>query len=198
MSYEYMQGFGAFGAAGQQQGGGGRQQPGGQQGSRGPRKPTSEEMEKFRTACASTDCSDKKRMRIIGGQIRDADARVAHFENQGCSVCSRDEDIYLCCPEDTEPYSPGAASQSPSGPAFPEDEITPSTFPGDEAAFDPSLVDPSMMTLEPIEETGGFPWGGVIIGLLLLGGAGFAGYWFLLRDKDEEEDTAGDDAADEE
>lgn len=191
MSYEYMQGFGALGAAGQQQ-------SGSQQRTGPGRRQTAEHKALAQQACGGERCSDPPRRLMMNASAPDKERRLAHLEGQGCTVqCEENNFVFLCCPKEITPF--GRETRAPAGPEesspdFSDEGITPSTFPGDEAELDSTMMDPALMPLEPVEEAGGFPWGTAIVGLLLLGGAGFAGYWFLLRDKDEEEDDADDTA----
>lgn len=125
-----------------------------------------EREERIAAACGGETCSEPGMTRdatFRTNTIRGA-AAAERAEHRGCVPrCEEDNWAYLCCPSDDE----GIVAE--------------------EAVVEAAVVTPA---LPPPDQGGGFPWGVAILGVLLLGGAGFAGYWFLLRDKDEEGDES--------
>ncbi|MHC4702350.1 MAG: hypothetical protein ACYTFQ_17420 [Planctomycetota bacterium] len=123
-----------------------------------------ERQERIATACGGETCSEP-------GMTQNAAARTTtlrgaysatQLEARGCTLrCEEDGWSYFCCPSDEEIV-------------VEEDVVTDVVVPTTELA--------------PVDQGAGFPWGVAILGVLVLGGAGFAGYWFLIRDKNSEKE----------
>lgn len=130
-----------------------------------------ERQERIEGACGGGDiCSEplmRKRSAARSDTIRGQD-RAEYLLGNGCEIaCEEDGWTYFCCPSTQEH----------------EDSLL-----EEAAAEEAAAIEAAAALLPPPEPPAGFPWGAAILGLLVLGGAGFAGYWFLIRDKDEEED----------